>query len=233
MKTIASVKVDTTTACQLNCHGCTAEGWRRNNPDYVLTLAQLKAFLDACRISEYRITRLIFSGGEPLLWKHLKAGAKAVKESGLVDYIEIWTNAMHAIPKNMPSLKLALKNIDLVRVSDFGTNHDHIERLRTIANVRTVNKREFWTRPDRSQPGTLPANCNCPHLELCGDKLYACALVLWNSEQDGTEIPTHMSTDAFRPWFLASLALERVTEMDMCRRCVGNLKVNKEKVVSQ
>lgn len=231
--TIPSVKVDTTADCNLRCNGCTADAWMTNNPTYRLTVVQLRHFLTTCKVSDYHIGRLILSGGEPLLWPALKSGVKLIKDSGVADYIEVWTNAMHYTKTNAPALKLALKHVDLVRVSETNRNYDHIQRM--IADglpVRTVNKREFIQRPKQARPESVPARCNCPHLELCGETVYACALVLWNSESDGTPIPAGMSVPV-APFFLEGLRYEKAHLMDMCQRCVGNLRINHVKVSSQ
>ena len=219
---IPSVKVDTTTRCQLSCRGCTAEGWRRNNPKYNLTLKQFRSFLRACVVSDYRIQRLIYSGGEPLLWRHLSKAVQEAKASGVAVTQEIWTNAMNV---RDPSLLPVLKAVDIVRVSGFKSNQGEVQYLRAQGvTVLVVDKSEFYLPPPGAVPDSLPARCRCPHIELCGDMLYPCALVLWNSEAAGAPVPDGMSTNV-APGFMARLDQKAVLNMDMCRSCTGNWKV--------
>ncbi len=221
---IASMKITTTAACTMRCRGCSVEAWRGEFPQFDMTLEQVVALVAA--LGDERVGELIVSGGEPMLWKPLPDAVEMLRP--LCDRIIMFSNGtVH--PDG--AFVRATSFMDEVRVSVFPGNAANVEKLRSWSRckVRGKKKGKFWLRPDAPVVGSLPADCRCPHIEICGDRAYACSLVQHNAIEDGNAVPEGMVADV-SPGFVERLNRGGAVEMPMCARCVGNKRISCAKV---
>ena len=215
---IHSIKLTVTSRCPLRCKGCSVEAWRDASPHYEMTMPQVEALAES--LKGVRAGELIVSGGEPMTWKHLPDALYLLRP--YFDRVRMFTNGMI---EPSESFTRATQYIDEVRVSDTrGVAKAFRLQSWAACRVRAKDKGKFKIRPDAPVIGSLPADCECPHIEICGDRAYACSLAQHNAAWGGYPIPEGIVTDV-SPGFHERLDLTHVREMPMCAMCVGNRRI--------
>lgn len=224
----------TTGSCQLNCNGCTAGKWRAKNRRFHLTLRDLRAFLDACLASNYRMGVLRLTGGEPLLWRNLDKGLAMIRASGVVKKIKLFTNAVAATSEKKKNLEHVISNVDRLAISDYGVCPENVERLKELAknktHVSSVDRTyfndptEFHAAPvDDRREEYMPCVCGCRGHTLVGDRVYVCTDAVWMFGWRDPE-PDWIWTDV-KTGFLEGLPLGQHENYDFCSYCTANKTV--------
>ncbi|KKL26533.1 hypothetical protein LCGC14_2394320, partial [marine sediment metagenome] len=82
-----------TAKCTRDCPECSQRGFRRSNHGYVASLEAIEKWIGCTKDSGYAPYRsLILTGGEPLLWENLEEGVRLLRESGLGQQVNLFTN---------------------------------------------------------------------------------------------------------------------------------------------
>lgn len=212
-----NLKVVVTSKCQLNCNGCSAEKWRKANPDYEMTIEQVFNLIRVCKESNYHFDTIIISGGEPTLWPLLPEACKMLIDAN-IGKVQVWSNGV-----NIDVLRSISGKVD-IRVSGHSKNSQYQEELRTFATIKEKGK--FYLRANAPVEGSLPAKCHCPHITITGDTAYGCSLVSWILQ----DVPDNYKTPV-RYGFLDRL--HDMANEPICMICEANDKVRTAPVNSQ
>ena len=161
-----------TTKCNLFCKECIQMPLLKAHPGYEMSLEELRDFIVASEKSHYAFDFQI-SGGEPLLWPHLKEGLKMLRASKICHSITMFTNAMDISRFDTETATL----IDDIRISKYSGNHGNIKILKEKypERVNVVEREDFWPNLETLLPGVLPPRCCARQLWFFKRRIYFCA----------------------------------------------------------
>lgn len=200
----------------------------RYKPGYQMCLEEVQKFIDCTRESGYPpFKSIIISGGEPLLWKHLEAGVRMLRESGLSERLNIFSNGLNT-QAITPEL---LNNITTLRLSKYANNQgvlaDLVERFGTD-HINVVDRTKHTPIPTEALDRVLPAKCGCEGYALCDRVMYACPMVptvAYELELDLQDYPETYCYLYQRPDWVEALADFHRADHLLCRACIGNHRV--------
>jgi hypothetical protein len=221
----------TTARCTRDCPECSQRGFRRWAPDYELSLNDLVEWIQLTKASGYPPYRsLILTGGEPLLWPHVEEGARLLRESGLGDQVNLFTNG-DPVDRVTDGL---MESLSTLRISYYGDNNRAIRRLqeRYGAKVEVAPRRRHYLIP-RELAGSevLPARCGCEGPALLGDRVYGCAMLVTVANEFGLDLARYPESHCrLQVGYLELLAGFPRTRHDCCRGCIGNLAFRQQTV---
>ena len=225
-KMVLSIK--TTAACQLHCSFCPVVPWMKSREGWQTTLQDITDLIYYTQKAGYHYKRIIYSGGEPLLWDHLKKAAKLIKESGITDDTFMYTNGLSVTEKSLPEFKEICGLIDNVGVSSYSENQDNIKLIlaENIPNVSIIKRERYFEIQEKPVLNSFPANCGCKALGMIGNKITLCsfqdhliAYKKWNPE-DFKDQTVLLKENYLKPFEVMNPFIR-----DMCAYCIGNLKV--------
>ena len=212
-----------TSRCNLSCDGCIMGNFMRENRHYEMSLLEVAEFLRVTRESGY-VVDIILSGGEPLLWRHLKQGLKMIRKSGIVKRILLFTNAMD-ISQVDDGVMSCLSQL---RISRYCSNADNTRILcqRYPKNAKIADRREFYRQPAEPIDDVLPCQCvNTEYLYMNG-KVYACAHgASANNGRDELPDGTKLYVPLRVGYMDAMAAIRAAQERSLCAKCSSNVKV--------
>jgi len=229
-----SISLKTTAACDGACRHCVARAWMGRNRGEFTSLEDIEALIVWSRTSEYRWRSIILTGGEPMLWRHLREAAELLRRSLIADELVMFTNALAAGSSGgFDRFVLACESLDRVRLSRYQGNEDEVNFIlsRCVggkigrARVHTVNNAVWCIPPADPVPDSLPADCTCRSYGLWKRSLTLCApieMLYDRNRWDKSRLPC---TEVNRAGFLSDLERIDPTRQDACRYCVGNSKV--------
>lgn len=139
---------------------------------YEIDKEELADFIRITEESGYKFF-ITLSGGEPLIWSHLREGVKMLKNSSICTGIEIYTNAV-----NISALDdETVERVDELRVSEYLYNRKNIEVLmkKYPDKTRIVPRTKFWINPTRPVEDSLPAICLYDKVWYYDRRIFACA----------------------------------------------------------
>ncbi|MEA2036287.1 MAG: radical SAM protein [Nanoarchaeota archaeon] len=224
------LSIKTTAKCQNRCSFCPVVHWMDAKKGWETSLQNIKDLIKYSKFSDYTFKRIIFSGGEPLLWKHLLVAAKLIRESGITVDTVAYTNALAVNKDNMAWFKSICDAIDGIRISKYENNHENIDLIlkENIHNVKIVDRPEYYEVSDKPIPKSLPADCGCPAFGMVGDTITLCSF------QDHMIYYQGWNPEDFRDQEtkLAEYYLDKFEELNpftrkMCAFCYGNYKTRK------
>ena len=207
--------------CNLNCEECIMMKFMKKHRSYQMSLPEIEAFLDISSKSDY-VFRFILSGGEPLLWKNLKAGVQLLRGSPVCGGIDMFSNAVNINKVDDDVMEC----IDELRLSLYGNNRKNAECLikRYGKKIRVVDRTTFWVNPTSAIEGTLPAKCLNYHQHMYMDyKVYACPHSGSIAEGNGSKTPIYTP---LAPGFLEKVdAIFESQQPEICTFCISNKNV--------
>jgi len=215
-------------ACQRSCPECSQRGLMSWKPNYQMSIEEVTDFIKYTKESNYpQFKSIIVSGGEPLLWKNLEEGTRLLKESGLAKAINVFSNGMNG---ERISNEL-LSNINMIRISRYKDNGEILDDLfRRFGSQKIiiVNRTEHTPIPKNFLDNVLPATCGCEGFGVCDRVVYGCPMVpaVIKEFDIPMEIYPETYTDLKPHWmeYFEGFARENY---QLCRGCIGNLKVRK------
>lgn len=214
------MSIYTTSKCNLDCKECIMGGLMKDKPRLALTLEQLTRFLKVSESSGY-LFEIVFTGGEPLLWRHFRASLPILRQSPAVEKITLFTNALHIEPLD----EVTVSMLDSIRISEYSNNTLNIQTLlkRWPNKVSIVDRTEFYENPREAAPVTGSADCMNDEMILIGDEIYACphslAISLANNLPGVYSKPVE-------PNFIRGVGLlKRSQSKSVCKYCISNRKV--------
>lgn len=216
MRTIA---LYTTSECPRRCKWCCNNVFRNAFPDYHASLEEVDLL---CEKVPKPVSRLILTGGEPLIWDNLVEGLKRLRQSGKFPCILLFTG--QANPELLTDEVVSLTNY--VRISSYPSNREVARKqAQRHRKVVVVDKGTFYESPTEPVPGSRPGLCACPEFFYFQGKMFACPNVLnhltrfnvpWS---DYPEAWTEMCSD-----YESKLSNYKHGNARFCDRCIANKK---------
>lgn len=209
-----------TSDCNLKCPLCNQNYTIIMNPNYQMSMKELRHIIDSCKSRGIHFSVIELIGGEPTLWKHLKEGVKALKE--ITDDVFFVTNG------NNPELVTSLGLKHWI-VSTSQCTQAQLERFAGYHDKIKYNAHAHRKVPDIPFPNVLPAYCVVdrspfdPNIKENGigylfGKVYYCNCGYALS--DKTPITDDVVCD-FEDDFVTKFA-EKKWDKPMCQRCLCN-----------
>jgi hypothetical protein len=179
--------------------------------------------------SDYQWDRIIFSGGEPLLWDDLKEAARLIRESGVADALYMYTNAMRVDKEYLPKFRVIASYMDTVIISSYPNNQDQIDLIMAakIPNILPYSRPNFFKTPDGPVPDSFPAVCSCSAYGMIGDKITLCGVQDHLIAYKGWDLEDYNGeASKLGPNFLEKLSKMDRTARQICQYCFGNTLVS-------
>jgi hypothetical protein len=200
-------------------------------PNYQLSLALVREFIEYTRQSGYYIKNLNIHGiGEPLLWTHFNEGVNLLAESGVVGRIVITTSGdfLDRIQDK------TWKNIYLVKVSLYPhfKKRDMLDvmRKRWEEKISILNTDSFSAFPKKRYPETRNGICYCPGpMYYDGMICLSCGPVVFNSytlalsdpDRPNMYVPsTPIGVNYLK--YLEDAKKDVIGRMNLCEYCQAN-----------
>jgi molybdenum cofactor biosynthesis enzyme MoaA len=158
-------------ACQLSCKECIMSHLMEKDAAYQMSLKEIDDLLYYSEQSNYQFHYRL-TGGEPILWKHLKEGVKKLRTSPSCLSISIISNAIHTESATDELMEM----VDCLRISKYLYNEEKADYLeqKYPKRVQVVDRQEFTKNPAQNVPGSIPVSCGNPELMFYDNKVYAC-----------------------------------------------------------
>jgi len=233
-KIIKQMMFEVCSPCQNNCKFCTHSGLISNDPDYQLSIEELKKFIYYTHKSGYYIKRLKIHGpGEPTLWKYFNEGIKLLYESNLIKDIIVETNGgfLDRIHNS------TWRYISEFFVSIYPESDCRLlkEKQKIYGDKIILNYKErFWKQPSRKYENTIPARCICPGPMFIKDKIFLyCGPPVFNAANladtnifENTELYTSIGLN-----YMDKFDENKMGNLKFCEYCWANANIEKEYVV--
>ena len=221
----------TTARCTRDCPECSQRGFRTWGTGYELSLDELAQWIQCTKASGYpRYRSVILTGGEPLMWEHLEEGARMLRESGVGQQLNLFSNG-DCVDRVTDGL---MESLSTLRLSHYGNNTSAIKRLkeRYGARVAVVQRQRHFPIPKKlAGDEVLPAECGCQGPALMGSRVYGCAMLVTVANELGIDLAEYPESQcALQVGYLELLAGFPRTRHDCCRGCIGNLALRKQTV---
>jgi hypothetical protein len=221
--------IKTTAKCQNSCEWCIVVPWMEQNPGFETTIENIKDLIKWSNYSDYQWNRIIFSGGEPLLWPHLKDALRLIRESGITDALYMYTNAMRVDKEYLPEFKAIASYFDTVIISSYPNNQDQIDLIMAakIPCILPYSRPRFFKSPDGPVPNSIPAVCGCSAYGMEGDKITLCGVQDHLIIYKGWDLEDYSGERTkLGPNFLEELSKMDRTVRQICQYCFGNKLVS-------
>ncbi|MDD4984342.1 MAG: radical SAM protein [Dehalococcoidales bacterium] len=210
--------------CNLDCRYCAQKEWRLEHLEYQMTPDEVERFCVSVRQQGLHYAEVHLLGGEPALWEHLDEGCRLLREYGVADRIDIYSNCADVAP-----LKRVLdKGIaDRVVTQTSNMSRKGVDALAKYHPDKILVTRQSVHKipPDEAIPHSLPSLCGCDRLVVFRDTVWSCPGVYHNSIRLGLaprQLPVHQPIDS--PWFTYFSAISRYTQ-PACTICLANGRV--------
>jgi len=166
-----NLTVYVTGACPYTCPECNQAEYRASHADYFMPLDEIDELIERTRALGHCWRRVLWAGGEPLLWPHLEEGTVRLKESGVAAEVHLITAGPDPV-----RLDAAFELFDKVRVSLHPTNRAHVEEIRRRRPDVPINDVPHRPLPRRFDLSTIPAPaCWAAALALVDRRVYWCS----------------------------------------------------------
>jgi organic radical activating enzyme len=215
--------------CNHRCPQCSQRSLMRAHPDYSMGLEEVQRFIECTKLSGYaKFRSLILSGGEPLLWPNLEPATQRLKEAGVAERINVFSNGL-AAERITDGL---MENVSTLRLSRYADNQQPIRGLRKRyrRQIVVVERRKHRAIPPRLQAhDVLPARCACEGYALCDGRVYGCPLVPATALEFGLSLEDFPeAVCALQPGYVEILSRFPRARHTLCRGCVGNLNLGNQ-----
>lgn len=216
------LSIKTTAVCNGKCWWCGVQDWMEQNKGYHQSIENIEKFIEYSKDAGYKWNDIVYSGGEPFLWKHLDEATHLLKSSGIVGKIITYTNGFWM--KDREQIAKRISEFDSVILSVYPFNQDKVALSRGLVGV--ANRPEFFVHPNKNYPDLIPAICNCRAYGMVGDVITLCPSMHFvaagcNLEFEDSEWTT------LQPNFLDHIDDSNVVNREICSWCFGNTRIHK------
>jgi len=214
----------TNAACTHSCKFCMQQRLMRLNPAYEMSMKDLEMLIDAIKQSKYpQFPFVDITGGEPMLWSNVEDGLRLLYEAD-IGPIHVFTNATR-----LETMMRVDKYVSMWRISVYEWNKEEAKR------AKATFPGKIWPQPDVTHMPmpdgpfgveVLPADCGGPGWLVYDGYIYPCCnlpgVPLWYGYklEDMPRCP-------IQPGFIEVLMAKRRRIDEFCRRCVGNVNIQK------
>lgn len=197
-----------TLRCNLACPDC----FRRSvNKTYDMTWSEFEVAVDAIK-HQRGINLVLFSGGEPTLWKYfVDAVAHLKHHTG---------HKVGVVTNGFKRSAYDYKGVDFIKISNYGaTNRYYIYQIKKHFPGKVVVQNPIHVPyPCPQFNHTLPADCACYSNVILKDRVYPCDIMAGREGVIGRPIHTQWQADNVE-------GLDQLFWSKYCRQCHGNRKV--------
>jgi hypothetical protein len=225
------LSIKTTAKCQNSCEWCPVIPWMKEMDGFETTIDNIKDLITWSRFSGYQWDKIIFSGGEPLLWPDLKEAARLIQESGIANSLAMYTNALRVDKEYLPEFRAIASYMDTVIISSYPNNQEQIDMiiLADIPRVAAYSRPQYYKIPEHPVADSLPAKCGCEGYAMIGDKITLCSFQDHMIAYKGWDMRSFdYETSRLGPNFLEKLSEMDRTNRYMCQFCFGNTIVSEQ-----
>jgi hypothetical protein len=185
---------------------------------YHMSSDEMAAIIKACKASDYKISELIFSGGEPTLWKNMEECVSIASQSSIFNQVNIGTNGakwQRLIPMR--------SHLSKIFVSKYPSNEGIRESMYASVLAPKLHQwsGRFTARPDHVlNLGMEPSNgwpCKCHSVGYYDNYFYSCGPIISLILRFPNSANYQMKTPV-APFFVEKLE----SSQDLCKACVAN-----------
>jgi len=212
--------------CNKRCRYCSTRPIGKLFPKYEMGIEDVNEFISALMRDDVYLRWVGFTGGEPLIWKHLLHAAKMLKESGRVQKIDVFTNGRLLYKYKTEDLSY----IDNIRVSVTPDNTKYIynwHKRRLGSKLTMVTKNRFAVYPNRIIGGSpLPVRCCSDCALYFNHKMYPCTqclpIQIEHSNDERFVVPEWATKKISKPQAFDIVDDVNRIKMMACMMCRGN-----------
>jgi hypothetical protein len=212
--------------CNMNCPHCAQGWWRKDHREYHMSPDEIR--FTCQRIGELGLHfgQAMVMGGEPALWKHLEAGCRVLKESGVFDSVHIYSNCK--IPSTI--IKMLDKGLaDAVVTQTVNMAESGVDKIKEkhADKVSVTQQPEHWIHPEKIIDGVRPAMCGCDQLTVFDWRMYSCPGAYHNTVRLGLDIDNPALWVRLRDdWKTFFEKMDRYS-IAACGACLANGRIGK------
>ena len=137
---------------------------------------EVNKFIEVSKLSNYKFN-IVFSGGEPLLWKNLHEGIDTLYNSGICNTMTMFTNDIHYKRLTQETVD-KLNSIRVSHYKDVEGGSDNTQHIREIRRLYPkavgVDRSAFWINPTSPVENYTPVKCMNSERLLYNYNIYAC-----------------------------------------------------------
>lgn len=173
--------------CNMACPHCAQGAWRKDHMEYHMTPDEVVAICRRVRELGMHFAQALIMGGELALWKHLEAGCRIIRESGVFDHIYIYSNCKKPGPV-INVLDLGLADVVAVQSVNMSTT-GILEFWKAHAHQVAISQQEgHRIHPDQPIQNSLPALCGCDQITVFNGKVWSCPGAYHNTVRLGWDV---------------------------------------------
>ena len=223
------ISIKTTSLCQGFCNDCSVRKWMNYYSNYHASLEEIEKFIYYSKKSGYHFQFIRLTGGEPLLWRHLVDGTKLLKEAGIADGIQLYSNAFTLNKNTENAIGETVEMLDTIILSEYFGNEEACKKFKETfpeANINIMNHKYRYVSPATPIENSLPAKCRCLTLSLDHGVVDICApartIVIrmgWDLK-DFPRISSELRENYLDVWEPG----ERENQ-ELCKYCIANARI--------
>jgi hypothetical protein len=193
------------------------------NKGYQCSIEDIDKFIKYSQDAGYFWNDIVYTGGEPFLWKHWEEATNKLRESGVVGTIKAYTNGLWMKDRN--EIHRRAEMFDQIILSKYPFNKEQVQISSGL--VTPLGRDEFVIHAKHSFPDSIPAICGCRAyglfdgtISLCTSMPFLAAIYNWDyKKMDGVA--------ELQPNFLDYIDDSNVVKREICTWCFGNKRVSK------
>jgi organic radical activating enzyme len=220
-----SMLIWVTSGCNLKCPLCIVRHAQKVLDGYEMGIAEVKFFIQSCKDRKIHFDTIIFTGGEPTVWKHLFPATVWFYLSGITDKIALISNG--CLPQKIFDISPMLSHY---AISATQATAENIELFKRSGDTIVFNNEGHRTPQTEPVENSLPAVCG-NSMDLLGKptnqihymagKVYYCCNALIQSEHTG--LTDDLVCD-FTEDFIQKFS-NKLYDKAICSYCLCNDKV--------
>jgi len=189
------------------------------NPNYQLSLEDLKTFLDCTKRSNYYINNVTIDCGEPLLWDNFNSGVVLIKESKCVGSITISSDG-EGLGKISKKAWKAIDTLSL-NISPAFSQQNLLDRLRMSYPLKfNIVYYEYYRKYTKEMSPTTPCNCVNSGPTLYNKRVYLhCGIEVLNT---ASNLSLKGLSSPLKENYLENRDDSKVGNLEHCRFCTSN-----------
>lgn len=218
------ISIKTTTVCNGGCDWCGVKDWMKSNPGYQTPIQDIIDFVQYSQDAGYYWKDVVYTGGEPFLWKHWEEATNLLRQSGVVGTIKTYTNGLWI--KDRMELKRRAELFDAIIISQYPFNKEAVAMAPGLATV--MPREEFIkVKAPHAYPESIPAVCGCRAYGLYDGTVSLCTSMPFLAEIYGWDYKSMDGVVKLQPNFLDYIDDSNVVKRELCTWCFGNKRVAK------
>lgn len=211
------VSLFTNARCPRSCPECSRRDVIRSDPDYEMSMDEVRFFLDCSRYQGITYEWLILGGGETLLWPNLRDALELIKESPFFQKTWVFTAAISPrIYREIEPL------VDRWTFSYYGKKPDYIPPKMEIWEAT----KDHWRVKIADMPEFLPADCWCRGVYVMKGRVYSCSQYCEYALRAGADLKDEHYSEPLTSNYQDVCLGKDVYRGKFCSTCLSNAKAH-------